>query len=397
MLTNRRMTAIGWALSLLLAVFFYRPSTAQENPLTDLESSLNDLVYRLSRSVVTIDASRRIPATQAGSPGDEALESVLSSGIICDTAGRVLTAASSVIGRERILVSFENRVAHAELLAIDYQTELALLECPNLGGQPAQFSNLQACAGQMVVGLGNAYGVRAAPSIGFCAGVRDDGMMQFSVPVSSCAVGGGVFDLSGELLGIITGALGDENQVTVALPAYQLPSIVSYLVTNGDRSSGFVGISSRDIEVHPGIEIRNSAPMASTAGASLDEVIDRGVLVTTVLPMSPAHRAGLQTGDLIYEFDNIPVNSAAGLARLVRQSPPGKTIDLKVLRDNTAYGVQLKVGLKNINLISARASHRFASSGDYGDHQRVVDSLRAALAQLRQEITRLERRLDAVD
>ena len=394
MLTVLRKTAIGWGVSLILAVFFSPAGQAQENRLFTIENDLNDLIYILSRSVVTIEASRRVPANQISSNNcDEALESVVSSGIICDSLGRVIAAASAVVGKDRILVAIDNQVCRARLVAVDYQTELALLECPNMRGQPARFSTRQACAGQMIVALGNAYGVRAAPSLGFCAGVREDGMMQFSVPVTSGAIGGGVFDLSGNLLGLITGGLGEETRVTVALPAYQLPGILDYLLTKGDRESGFVGITSRDIEVQPGIEIRYPQSLAAVGDIGATEVVERGVLITTILPLSPAQRAGLRVGDLVYLYDQVPVNSAAGLARLVRQTPPGKRVDVHLLRNNAPYELTLTTGRKHLNLITGRASLQDNTDPD----RRVIDSLQQVITELKGDIQKIEERLRQFD
>ena len=386
------MTAIGWAFGLILAVFFSPTLRAGDRPLLDFESSFTDLVFEMSRSVVTIEASRRVPAENLGSPGDEALESVISSGIICDSAGHILASASAVVGKERILVSFENRVASATLLAVDYQTEIALLECPLVQGRPACFSDVQVCAGQMVVALGNAYGVRAAPSIGFCAGVREDGMMQFSVPVTSGAVGGGVFDLTGQLLGLITGGLGQETRVTVALPAYRIPSIFRHLLSRGNRESGFVGITSRDIEVQPGVPVRFPHTQVSTGGGDDLTIVKRGVLITSVVPLSPAHRAGLEVGDLVYLFDGIPINSAAGFARLVRRAAPGAEVDLHLLRHNEPVALTLTVGRKQLNLL--RPDDPLASP--HAVRYR-ADSLLLVIDSLKDRLHQIERYLETVD
>ncbi|MBD3257354.1 PDZ domain-containing protein [candidate division GN15 bacterium] len=392
MLTNVRSTAIGWGLCLALAVFFSAvpaPVAAGDHPLYDIENNLNDLIYQLSRSVVTIEASRRVPAGSLGSPGDEALESIVSSGIVCDSMGRVLASAPAVVGRDRILVNFDNRIVQASIMAVDYQMELALLDCRHNDACPADFSTRQACAGQMVVGLGNAYGVRAAPTLGFCAGVRDDGMMQFTVPTTSGSIGGGVFDLSGKLLGIITNGLGAESRVTVAVPAYQIPGIVKHLLHVGDRQSGFVGITSREIEVHPGIEVSYPNSLAASS-RGVNGVVERGVLVTSVIPQSPAHRAGLRVGDLIYLFNGIPINSAAGFARLVRMSQPGSAADIHLLRQTTPHVASVTIGQKQLGESGSTGS---GNQDQDLDLKQRIDAMRVVLEEMQAELTRLERQL----
>jgi serine protease Do len=60
---------------------------------------------------------------------------------------------------------------------------------------------------------------------------------------------------------------------------------------------------------------------------------ERGVIVTDVKPDTPAARAGLKDGDVIVRFQGETVQSAAQLARLVGETPPGRTVSVEVLRD----------------------------------------------------------------
>jgi serine protease Do len=78
-------------------------------------------------------------------------------------------------------------------------------------------------------------------------------------------------------------------------------------------------------------------------GVSLEEVgpddvarlglsAERGAVVTDVHEGSAAEKAGVQDGDVIVRFGGQDVWSAAQLARLVRETPPGRTVDLEVSR-----------------------------------------------------------------
>jgi S1-C subfamily serine protease len=392
MITLRSATATRLLNAFLLAVFFTPAGFAQETPLGSLESSLGDLIYGLSRSVVTIEASRKVSGDGFPATGDEAIESAVSSGIVVDSMGHIVVSAPSVVGKDRILVSFGNRLLPARLVAVDYQNELALLDCRIPGSVPVQLSSDQACAGQMVVAIGNAFGVRSAPSLGFCAGVREDGMMQFSIPMTSGAVGGGVFDLSGRLVAIITGGLGEETRVTTAVPAYRIRPTVEHLLRYGDQLSGFAGITTREIEIVPGLRVQSLNSMAG-ASSPADYVIDRGVLVTSVVSGSPAERAGLAVGDLVFGWDQMAVNSAAGLASLVRQSQPGRVVQVDLVRQNLLRTVFLEIGQKTLAHMNIPAARDDSSLPD----QRRIDSLRTILRQVQSEIDDLERRLDRID
>jgi S1-C subfamily serine protease len=240
----------------------------------------------------------------------------------------------------------------------------------------------------MVVAIGHAFGVRTAPSLGFCAGVRDDGAMQFSMPVTAGAVGGGVFDMSGQLLAVITGGLGPDNRVTTAIPAYRVAASVDYLRRHGDRPSGFLSITTREIEIYPGLRFTSPARLAS-AQPQQDLIVERGILVTGVVPGSPAARARIHVGDLIYAVDDIFVNSAAGMAAMVQQSPPGRVLDLGFIRDNRPMSLQTVISAK-----TAASWAGSAASSEEAGMRRTIDSLKQVLNSVQNQIERLELNLD---
>jgi serine protease Do len=62
---------------------------------------------------------------------------------------------------------------------------------------------------------------------------------------------------------------------------------------------------------------------------------DAGVVVKDVRAESPAARAGLKEGDVVTEFDGERTRSAAQLRRVVRETAPGRTVKVAVLRNGT--------------------------------------------------------------
>jgi serine protease Do len=86
------------------------------------------------------------------------------------------------------------------------------------------------------------------------------------------------------------------------------------LLKGGSR----IGISTRDLE---------PADEKTAKGAST------GVLVEEVLADSPAETAGIRKGDVLVEFDGERVRSARQLARLVQETPAGRSVAATVLRD----------------------------------------------------------------
>ncbi len=365
------------------AVLFCSPVSAQENALDVFEQGLNELIYQLSRSVVTVEAYYPQPAgPSAAGPGDPVFN-VISSGLIFDSVGHVLTVASSVIGRPTIQIRFDDQIVPAEVKGIDYRSGLALLQASKPVGVPVKLSLQHSCAGQMVIALGNAYGLRAAPSMGFCAGVRPDGVVQFTAPISSGTLGGGLFNLSGRLIGVISGGIQQKNQgeIGLAVPSVEISEAAGHLIANGDRLAGYLGLSTTEIEIYPPIEI-------SQAGSG-DYHVRNGVVVTSVVASSPAARAGIRKGDLVFSVNRQAVPSALQLANMIKQSTPGTIVELGFMRQSRSYFVPVKIGQAQIRSFSSSLTVSFEQYESID----VTDSLLREIESLRETIESLEQRL----
>jgi S1-C subfamily serine protease len=392
MLTLVIRTVRKSVLLLALTVFFPSMITAGDSSLISLEAGISELIYQLSRSLVTVESFGRVSSSAGISPGDATLRSLVASGLIVDSSGHILVAAESVAGCDRILVGFDNRRVPAQLVAVDHVNMLALLRTNQRFGCPVTYSDLHTCAGQMVVAMGNAYGLRASPYMGMCAGVREDGRFQFSMPVSSGAVGGGVFDFSGRLLGMVIGGIGQQDRVAVAFPAHKLAGAVDYMRVNGDRFAGFVGIRTSETEINPPLRLAPTSALMLTGGAQ-NNVLDAGVLVTSVISGSPASLAGIRRGDLIYAIGNKRVRNVSDLSSVVRRCEPGMIVNIELVRQRASRSISLTIGRRQLPSVMQAASF-----DDYPiEQRRVADSISGALNILREEVSRLERRLQGID
>ncbi len=381
----KKITAVAF-----WTVFFSGVVSGADTSLFHLESGLNELIYQLSRSVVTVESSTPMSPTTLRGQGDETVQSLISSGIIYDLLGHILVAAPAVTGRERIVVHFGDEVIPARLRGIDHQTGLAVIHVNRRIGVPASFSNREGCAGQMVIAMGNSYGVPACPSLGFCAGFRPDGAIQFSSPITSGTVGGGVFDLSGNLVGLITGGIGFESRLEagLAIPARKIPGIVRHILMQGDRPVGYIGITTADIEITPGIKLKPTN-MLVNAEMSTNQLVERGVMVTAVVPSSPAAQAGLRKGDLVLSMNDSPLRSALDLRNRVRQTFPGTMIELGFIRNATPYRVRLEIG----QLQSDSLQTSFTQPAVQYPRLDSEDSLRNEIESLKGALRRLEEQL----
>ncbi len=367
-------------------------SFAESNNLTDLEDKFTDLIFRTSQSIVTIESIRFINNhSQNDNNIGDMTRQLVSSGIVYDSSGNIIAAATSVVDSDRLYVHFNNNILPAHLVGLDYYTGLALIHIEQPVGTPVNIGHWQGCAGQLIVALGNSFGVRASPTIGFCAGSRPDGTMQFSARITSGTIGGGVFDLSGNLIGVVTGGIGHKQhaEAGIAVPASKVPGVVEYIRTYGDRLAGYVGISTVDIEISPAITVSFANHMSSSS-LPRENVIDHGILITNVVDLSPAANVGLLKGDLLFSLNGSLIRSAMDLRNFVRQSKPGSLIEVGFLRNQTPYVVPIQVGQMKLT-----PSDSFQAPGESDNTSNSIsrDSLLTEITQLKQMLQRLEQRL----
>lgn len=349
--------------------------------LDSLDLHLERLVKSSSRFLVTVEAAAGKGSTQGAFSAATSMN-LVSSGVIVDTSGLILTAAASVYGFPVHYVWYNQKPYKAEMIGVDYRTGVALLKAdlPRIAAVTLYDEELR--PGRMVLALGNAYGMAVAPSLGFCVGVRDDGNLQFTAPISSGSIGGGLFTMTGKLAGIIVSGFGSgvESQTGIAVPAYQLGNIISQMISYGSRKAGYLGISSADIEYY---ESHNSGGKGPVSENTIN-----GAFVTDVVRDSPAEKAGLRPGDIITGINTLPVFSAGELMQYIMQSLPGSEVNLQMIRSGRSLSVQATLGAASINALAPNRD----GFVERAQHLR-VDSLQNLIHGLEKELESLQQQV----
>jgi len=83
------------------------------------------------------------------------------------------------------------------------------------------------------------------------------------------------------------------------------------------------------------------AQQAGWLGLSVEDQKDTGPIVRSVEPDSPAAKAGIKEGDVIIHFNNENILGVQQLTRLIRETPVGRTVEMRVRRDGREQSVQL--------------------------------------------------------
>ena len=93
-----------------------------------------------------------------------------------------------------------------------------------------------------------------------------------------------------------------------------------------------------------GVDIRD---ITSDRVSALKLKEERGVEVTTVDQDSPAGKAGLKEHDVILDYNGTKVESEEQLRRMLRETPPGRTVTLGISRDGSPLNIKVQLGDRN--------------------------------------------------
>ena len=157
--------------------------------------------------------------------------------------------------------------------------------------------------------------------------------IQTDVAINPGNSGGPLFDLDGEVVGVnsqIFTRSGGSIGLSFAIPAAVVRNVVMQLKTSGEVTRGWLGVSIQDVDLD----------LAESFG--LDR--PRGALIAQVGVDSPAQEAGLQSGDIILEFDGQAINSSSDLPHVVGLIAPGSEVKAVVRREGSNQTLQVVVG-----------------------------------------------------
>ncbi|HYY31437.1 MAG TPA: PDZ domain-containing protein, partial [Chthoniobacterales bacterium] len=150
----------------------------------------------------------------------------------------------------------------------------------------------------------------------------DEDFIQTDAAINPGNSGGALVDLEGRLVGINTEILtrsGGNQGIGFAVPSDLCRWVMDSLVKYGHVNRGFLGVEIQDLT--PGLaqafKVNN----------------DQGALVSSITPGTAAAAAGLQSGDVIVEFNGQPVQDASQLKLRVAETGPGATIPVVVMRN----------------------------------------------------------------
>ena len=253
------------------------------------------------------------------------------SGVIVDSAGYIVTNYHVIANANEITVGLASGESYdATLVGYDRIADLAVLKIDSQGPLPyATFGDSDSArVGEWVIAIGSPFGFQHTTTLGIVAAKRPNlrpnmniPMLQIDVAINRGNSGGPLFNIKGEVIGINTllAADGMVRGLGFAVPSSVADDVVAKLIAHGRVPRGNLGVTIQDL----------SEDLVEVLG--LEDT--KGVIVTEVDKNSAAHKAGIQTGDVILTFDDQPVTSVADLVNQVRATDPGTSVDVNLWRN----------------------------------------------------------------
>ncbi len=275
-----------------------------------------------------------------GIPNGESDNTNLGSGVIISQDGYIVTNSHVISKADNIIVMLnDGRKATAKVIGNDVESDLAVIKVDLTGLKPLGFREQSTQVGDVVLAIGNPFGVGQTVTQGIISATGRTGLgintvedfIQTDAAINPGNSGGALVDAYGQLVGINTAIFsrsGGSMGIGFAIPTEIVKLVMNGIIKNGKVHRGWLGI-----------ELQSS--MKDPTKLSDDT---QGVEVMNVMRDGPAAKAGLQKGDIITAMDNKPVNDANTLIQMVARKAPNSVVNLQVMRNKAQSSVNVTLG-----------------------------------------------------
>ena len=312
----------------------------------------------VSPSVVVI-TTEQVVYSQWSWYGQNQVESGAGSGVIISSDGYILTCAHVVSGASQITVTIGDTDYTATVVGEDDTSDVAVLKIDATGLTPATVGDSDSLSvGDSVLAVGNPLGelggtvtsgivsaLNRSVTIQGTSSTNTMSLIQMDASVSPGNSGGGLFNMNGELIGLVNAksSSSDAEGLGFAIPINDAIQVAQDLLENGYVSG------------RPYMGITYIAVTDAQTAAQFN-VNAYGVYVVDVVQGGPADKAGLKAGDRIVSIDGTEIAQKDDLGTLMQQHTAGDTLSITVARDGQMQTVSLTLGEKNASNTAAQRS-----------------------------------------
>ncbi len=320
------------------------PASAALTSLEALDKAFADLVDYVAPAVVHIKVQNSAAGSKemvgfAPSGGE-------GSGIIYRSDGWIVTNDHVVKGFDKVTVILNDGQEFPGTVrrSTDFQNDISVIKIEAKDLPTIKFGDSDHVRpGQYALAVGAPFGLENTVTIGHISGlgrmnqVGDmtgarlySNMIQTDAPINPGNSGGPLINIDGEVVGVnssIYSQTGTSAGIGFAIPSNQVKLIADMLIEKGKLVRGYLGVQPEDLK-----------PIEKTRMK-----VDRGAILRTVQPSSPAEKAGLKPNDIVVRIGDDSIKGQQDLRNSMLKYGPGKAVDIEYIRDGKDKTASVKI------------------------------------------------------
>jgi serine protease Do len=324
--------------------FFPRTTSSIQNHVVDESSDVIDVVKNVGPSVVTVSATAPKRAVIQFSPFGGFTQGTtggtsqdIGSGFVVSSDGLIVTNKHVVADTTLTyqVSTSDGKTYDVKTISRDPNNDIAVIKIDATGLKPVELgdsSNLQ--VGQFVIAIGTALGeFRNTVTTGVISGLgrginagdayqgyveQLDNVIQTDAAINPGNSGGPLLNSAGQVIGINVAVAQGANNIAFSIPVNTVKDALNLFNQNGK----FPG------KPYLGVEYQ-----ILTQQVALLNQVPQGAYVVNVVAASPAEKAGVEIGDIIFKIDGNSIPSdKGGLSGVVSNKKIGDSLKLSIWR-----------------------------------------------------------------
>ena len=272
------------------------------------------------------------------------IERSLGSGVIFSDQGYILTNHHVIGGADAIQVFLrDGRNATAKVIGGDPETDLAVLKI-DLKNLPAITlgKSDHVRIGDVALAIGNPFGFGQTVTMGivsatgrYALGINTfENFIQTDAAINPGNSGGALVDAHGNLIGINTAIFsqtGGSVGIGFAIPTSIAKGVMEQIIAHGRPLRGWLGIEAQAL----------TPELLEAFGLKKGT---EGLVITTLYRNGPAHKAGIEPGDVLVAIDGKKTGDAREVLMSISSHKPGERIKLDILREGKPLTIEAIAG-----------------------------------------------------
>ena len=273
----------------------------------------------------------------------------LGSGVIIDgSKGYIITNHHMVARASEIkVITSDQKEYEGRVLGLDARSDLAVLQINVKEKVPdIEMGNSDdLMIGETVIAIGNPFGLSHTVTTGVVSAldrsVRTEEhiyrrFIQTDASINPGNSGGPLLNIEGDLIGINTAIYQKAQGIGFAIPINKAKRIVRELIQEGRVRFPWLGIEVQEL----------TAQLKGHFGFPKERV---GVLVNDVVDGSPAAKAGMKRGDIIFFLEDVPLSSPSDYRDALGEYTTGDTLRLRIFREGRELTVSAQPSAFSLN------------------------------------------------